>query len=109
MKILREIIYFGQVPDEKIISTILKIGGSEKVVKHWLRFIKDDHHKIHRHLDIQAVEKELFGVLKNCMVNYLREDTLAELARLPQLQRYPDLVQEVQRTFDQAARKAGFT
>jgi hypothetical protein len=39
MKVLREFIYFGQSPDEKIFSTLLKIGGAEKVVRQWIRFI----------------------------------------------------------------------
>jgi len=51
MKILREFVYYGTVPDEKLFSILMKIGGPDKVIRHWLRFIKEDHTKIHRYID----------------------------------------------------------
>lgn len=83
LKIIRELIYFGVPTDERVFTTLMKIGGSDKVVRHWLRFMKEDHTKIHRHVDAGVIEKEFFVILKNSMVNFLREDTLAELARIP--------------------------
>lgn len=83
MRIVREIIYYGISPEEKFITSFLKIGGPEKVVKLWLRLIQTDHSIIHKHVDPKEVEKQLFSFIKTYLINYFKEDTLIELGRIP--------------------------